>query len=69
MAYTAFLDGNMFGHSHRIQKQPFVFETKGGIVVLLDRVELAFTYVYRTPQFAGQHEHDGYGSVAAKIKF
>jgi hypothetical protein len=69
VAYTAFLDGNMFGHSHRIEKQPFVFETKGGIVFVLNRVEIAFTYVYRTPQFSGQREHDGYGSLAAKFKF
>ena len=35
----------------------------------LGRFEIAFTYVYRTPQFAGQHKHDGYGSLAAKVKF
>jgi hypothetical protein len=67
--YTAFLDGNTFRSSHRIEKQPFVFETRGGIVLVLNRVELSATYVYRTPQFSGQHEHDGYGSFAAKFKF
>ena len=67
--YTAFLDGNLFRSSHGIEKHPFVFETKGGIVLVLNRVELSATYVYRTPQFAGQRAHDGYGSFAAKVKF
>jgi hypothetical protein len=67
--YTAFLDGNLFRDSHRIEKQPIVFETRGGIVLVLDRLELVASYVYRTPQFSGQHEQNGYGSLAAKFKF
>jgi lipid A 3-O-deacylase len=67
--YTAFLDGNLFRRSHRVDKLPFVTERKAGVVFVLDRVELAVTYVYRTPQFVGQREDDGYGSVSLKIKF
>ena len=67
--YTAFLDGNLFRRSHRVDKIPFVTERKAGIVFVLDRVELAVTYVYRTPQFDGQRQDDGYGSVSLKIKF
>jgi lipid A 3-O-deacylase len=67
--YTAFLDGNLFRRSHRVDKIPFVAERKAGIVFVLDRVELAVTYVYRTPQFDGQREDDGYGSISLKVKF
>jgi lipid A 3-O-deacylase len=67
--YTAFLDGNLFRRSHHVEKMPFVAERKAGIVLVLDHVELAVTYAYRTPQFVGQKEDDGYGSVSLKIKF
>ena len=67
--YTAFLDGNLFRSSHSVDKIPFVTERKAGIVFILDRVELAVTYAYRTPQFEGQRKDDGYGSVLLKLKF
>lgn len=67
--YTAFLDGNLFQRGHRVDKQFFVTERKAGIVFVLDHVELALTYAYRTPQFVGQREDDGYGSILLKVKF
>jgi len=67
--YTAFLDGNLYRHSHHVQKEPFVGEWKAGVGFLMHHVELAFTYVYRTPQFVLQGTNDSYGSVSLKIKF
>ena len=67
--YTAFLDGNLYRHSHHVQKEPFVGEWKAGVGFLMHHVELAFTYVYRTPQFVLQGQNDSYGSVSLKIKF
>ena len=67
--YTAFLDGNLLQRGHRVEKIPFVTERKAGIVFVLDHVELALTYAYRTPQFVGQREDDGYGSILLKVKF
>jgi hypothetical protein len=67
--YTAFLDGNLFRRSHRVQKAPFVGEFKVGVSVLVDLFELGLTYVYRTPQFVGQDRADAYGSVSLKVKF
>jgi hypothetical protein len=67
--YTAFLDGNLFRHSHHVEKEPFVAEFKAGVGFVLNAVELGLTWVYRTPQFAGQGRNDSYGSVSLKIKF
>ena len=67
--YTAFLDGNLGQRGHRVEKNPFVTERKAGIVFVLDHVELALTYAYRTPQFEHQRKDDGYGSILLKVKF
>jgi hypothetical protein len=67
--YTAFLDGNLFRHSHHVEKEPFVGEWRGGVVAVLNWVELGLTYAYRSPQFVGQRKADGYGSISAKVRF
>ena len=69
VAYSTFLDGNLFRHSHSVEKEPVVGEWKAGIGVLMDFAELGLTYVYRTPQFVSQGKNDSYGSVSLKIKF
>ena len=68
-ADLAFLDGNIGQRSHRVDKNPFVTERKAGIVFVLDHVELALTWAYRTPQFEHQRKDDGYGSILLKVKF
>jgi lipid A 3-O-deacylase len=68
VAYTAFLDGNLFRHSHHVDKEPLVGEWKMGAVAVLNWVELGFTYAYRSPQFVGQRKLDGYGSVLMQIR-
>jgi len=67
--YTAFLDGNLFRHSHHVEKEPFVGEWKAGAVAVLNLFELGVTYAIRSPQFVGQRKVDGYGSISAKIRF
>lgn len=67
--YTVFLDGNTFRGSPRVDKRPFVAEVRYGAVLVLNRVELAMTYVFRTPQFAGQTKNDAYGSLMLKLKY
>jgi len=69
VAYTAFLDGNLFRHSHHVEKETFVAEWKVGVGFLMDLVGLGISYVYRTPQFVGQKREDAYGSITLKIKF
>lgn len=67
--YTAFLNGNLYRDSHRIDGEPFVGEWKSGAVAVLGRVETGFTYVFRTREFIGQTEDNGYGSVFIKVKW
>jgi hypothetical protein len=67
--YTAFLNGNLYRDSHRIDGEPFVGEWKSGAVAVMGHVEAGFTYVFRTREFVGQTEDNGYGSVFFKIKW
>jgi lipid A 3-O-deacylase len=67
--YTVFLDGNTFRRSPSVDKRPFVAEVRYGAVLVLNRFELALTYVFRTPQFVGQTKDDAYGSIMLKIKY
>jgi len=67
--YTAFLDGNLFRHSPHVEREPWVAEVKSGVVAVLNCLEVAVTYVYRTPEFRGQQKDLGYGSVSLTVKF
>ena len=69
MLYTVFLDGNTFRSSPSIDKRTLVAEARYGAVLVLNRVELALTYVFRTPEFVGQTKDDAYGSLMLKIKY
>jgi lipid A 3-O-deacylase len=67
--YSAFLDGNLFRSSHSVNKEPFVAEWRSGLVLLLQRMELAYTFFVRTPEFQGQGESHTFGSVTLRYKF
>jgi lipid A 3-O-deacylase len=67
--YTVFLDGNTFRDSHHVDKEPWVGEWRSGLVLVLDRVELAYAHCFRTREFEGQPEGQVFGSFCVKIKF
>jgi hypothetical protein len=67
--YTAFLDGNAFRDSGHIGKEPFVGEWRSGLVLVLNRVELAYTHVFRTREFDGQPDNHVFGSITLRCKF
>lgn len=69
VAYTAFLDGNLFRDSHHVDREPFVAEWRAGGVLVLNRVELGMTFAHRTREFVGQDRDNSFGSVFAKVKF
>lgn len=69
VAHNAFLDGNLYHSCHSVDREWLVAELIGGAVLDLKRVQLAFSYVSRTPEFSGQIERNRYGSVSAKIEF
>jgi hypothetical protein len=67
--YTAFLDGNIFHDSHHVDKEPFVGEWRSGLVLVLKRLELAYTHVLRTEDFRKQTVGQTYGSMTIRYKF
>jgi len=67
--FSEFLDGNLWHASHHVEHEVWVGEWKVGLAVVLNRVELGYTQVYRTREFTGQTEISGYGSVWLKVKF
>lgn len=67
--HNAFLDGNLFHNSHRVDKEPLVGDFKAGFVFVLNRVELGYTYVFRTSEFEQQSVSDQFGSFFMKVKF
>jgi len=69
LLYTTFLDGNLFRESHHVERKPFVVELKGGMALVVNRVEIAAMVVYRTEEFAGQHQGDRYTSLLLKYQF
>lgn len=69
VAYSAFLDGNLFHDSHHVNKRPVGADLKGGAVFWWKRLEVAYALVLRTKEFAGQSERNAFGSLSAKWKF
>jgi len=69
VAYNIFLDGDMFRQSPHVERNPYVGDLYGGVVIRLDRVEVAFTVFYISREFVGQVSPDAYGSVSAKLEF
>jgi len=67
--HNIFLDGNTWRDSHSVTKRPFMGDAKAGFVVVLKRVELGFTYVFRSREFNDQATTDAFGSASLAIKF
>jgi hypothetical protein len=69
VAWNTFLDGNVFHQSHHVHKEHLVADFKAGFALVLNRVEVGFTYVLRTLEFHGQDKEDRFGSAFLKVKF
>ena len=69
VAHNIFLDGNTYKDSLSVDKKTFVGDLQAGLVMTLGRVRLAYTYVYRTPEFDQQKDPDKFGSLSFSIKF
>lgn len=69
VVHNVFLDGNLFYNSYSVDKKNLGGDFKAGFVFVLNRVELGYTYVFRTPEFHGQTMSDEFGSVFLKVKF
>ena len=59
-----FLDGNTFTDSHSVSKRLLVSDFNFGAVTVYGRTSLAYTYVIRTQEYAGQSRPDRFGAVS-----
>ncbi|MEN9572857.1 MAG: hypothetical protein RL514_712 [Verrucomicrobiota bacterium] len=69
VAYSAFLDGNLWRASHHVVKFPLVADGKFGLVYSGKRYDISLTQVIRSKEFIGQREIDAYGALALSVKW
>jgi lipid A 3-O-deacylase len=69
VARNILLDGNTFRDSHSVNKEPFVADLIGGVGMIIHRVKITYSYVYRTKEFETQKEAQEFGAVAASFTF
>lgn len=69
VAYSAFLDGNLWRASHHVSKFPLVGDGKFGLVYSGKRFDLSLAQIIRSKEFVGQREIDAYGSLALSMKW
>jgi hypothetical protein len=64
-----FLDGNSFVASRHVAKNPLVGDFEFGWVVVYQRLQVAFTHVFRTKEYHTQPGVDQFGSVTVSYTF
>ncbi len=67
--HNIFLDGNTFGKSHSVDKEPFVADAWFGWGVSISQVRVAATYVMRTREFKAQKTSDHFGALTFSVGF
>ena len=67
--YNIFLDGNNFRRSHSVDKKDFVGDAQGGLAIIIGRVRLAYTHVFRTKEFDSQDDTDQFGAFSISAIF
>lgn len=63
IARNIFLDGNTFGSSRSVDREPLVGDAQLGVALVWEYARLAYTHTLRTREFEGQREHDDFGAV------
>ncbi|HEX9488960.1 MAG TPA: lipid A deacylase LpxR family protein [Stellaceae bacterium] len=63
VAHNIFLDGNDFKSSAHVQKIPAVGDAEVGAAFFWWHLRLAYTLIYRSPEFIHQNGPDHYGSL------
>ncbi len=69
VARNMFLDGALFRDSRSVDKEYFVADLTAGAAVTWRDFRLAYTHVFRTPEFDGQNGLHEYGSLSLSVKF
>jgi lipid A 3-O-deacylase len=66
--HNIFLDGNTFGSSHDVDREPWVGDLQAGLVLTWEDIRLSFTNVFRSDEFAEQKSSTEYGSISVSIR-
>ena len=69
VAHNIFLDGNTWGNSHRVAKNPFVGEMSFGAAVTINSLQIAYRHVYLTEEFKKQKGAQNFGSISLVLSF
>ncbi len=69
VARNIFLDGNTWEHSPHVTRKPLVADGMAGVGLVLGRVKLTYTHVYRTEEFDGQDGPQMFGSINLSVTF
>lgn len=69
VARNIFLDGNTWRDSRSVDKKAFVGDAQIGFAVTYGATRLAFTHVFRSPEFEGQSDPDEFGAISLSIQF
>lgn len=69
VGWNVFLDGNTWRDSPSVDRHPLVADAQVGAVLGLGRVRLAYTHVFRTPEFRNQDERDDFGALSVSWMF
>jgi lipid A 3-O-deacylase len=69
VARNIFLDGNTFQDSRSVDKNILVGEAQVGIAFTIRAARLAYTRVFRTPEFSGQDNAEKFGAISLSLRF
>lgn len=69
VAHNIFLDGNSDKDSLGVDREILVGDLQGGLVMNIYGVRLAYTYVYRTPEYKQQDDPDKFASFNVSFKW
>lgn len=69
VARNIFLDGNTFKDSRSVERNPLIGDVQFGFAMTIRDVRISYTHVFRTPEFEGQSDGDGFGALSLSVRF
>ena len=69
VGHNIFLDGNTFGNSASVERNPFVADLSVGFAMNIKNTKIAYALVYRTREYRTQPEAQIFGTVSINWSF
>jgi len=69
VARNIFLDGNTFGDSRSVRRDPFIGDLQWGVVLEWPKVRLSYTHILRSREYESQTAGDEFGAISLSVKF